>query len=80
MTLNGFSQIVNADLARDLGQDIIKMLTHSRSHVRKRAIVALHAILEKYPAYSELAASRLSERLEDPDPGESSRDLRLILS
>lgn len=69
VTLNGFSQIVNADLARDLGPDIVKMLTHSRAHIRKRAIVALYKILDKHPELSDAAAQRLRERLEDDDPG-----------
>ncbi|KAI0785413.1 adaptin N terminal region-domain-containing protein [Irpex lacteus] len=58
VTLNGFSQIVNEDLARDLGPEVVRMLTHSRAHIRKRAIVALYR-----------AVPRLRERLEDDDPG-----------
>ena len=69
ITLNGFAQIVTADLARDLGPDVIKMLTHSRAQIRKRAILALHKVLTKYPELTPQAMTRLRERLEDPDPG-----------
>ncbi|KAI0691983.1 Adaptor protein complex AP-3 delta subunit [Cytidiella melzeri] len=69
VTLNGFSQIVNADLARDLGPDVVKMLTHSRAHIRKRAVVALYRIIVKQPELSGAAVPRLRERLEDDDPG-----------
>lgn len=69
VTLNGFSQIVNADLARDLGPDVVKMLTHSRAHIRKRAIVALYGVLTKHPELTSTALPRLRERLEDNDPG-----------
>lgn len=70
VTLDGFSQIVNADLARDLGPDVVKMLTHSRAHIRKRAIVALYGVLTKHPDLTATALPRLRERLEDTDPGE----------
>ncbi|KAI0348238.1 Ap3d1 protein [Trametopsis cervina] len=69
VTLNGFSQIVTADLARDLGPDVTKMLTHSRAHIRKRAVVALYRILVKQPDLTAVALPRLRERLEDDDPG-----------
>lgn len=69
VTLNGFSQIVTADLARDLSPDLVKMLTHSRPHIRKRAVVALYKVFLKYPDVVPQAMGRLRERLEDPDPG-----------
>ncbi|KAI0094397.1 Ap3d1 protein [Irpex rosettiformis] len=69
VTLNGFSQIVNADLARDLGPEVIRLLTHSRPHIRKRAIIALYRVLDKHPGLREQAVPRLRERLEDDDPG-----------
>lgn len=69
MTLNGFSEIVTADLARDLAQDVIRMLTHSRASIRKRAVLALYKVLVKYPEATPSAMTRLRERLEDTDPG-----------
>ena len=72
VTLNGFAQIVTSDLARDLGPDVIKMLTHSRAHIRKRAILALYKVLTKYPDLTPQAMTRLRERLEDMDPGKVS--------
>lgn len=70
VTLNGFSQIVTPDLARDLGADVVKMLTHSRATIRKRAVLALFKVLAKYPELTPQAMTRLRERLDDPDPGE----------
>lgn len=72
VTLNGFSQIVTPDLARDLGPDVIKMLTHSKAHIRKRAVLALFKVLNQYPDLTASAMTRLRERLDDPDPGELS--------
>ncbi|KAK7464464.1 AP-3 complex subunit delta [Stygiomarasmius scandens] len=69
ITLNGISHIVTPDLARDLSPELIRMLTHSRPHIRKRAVAALYRVMVKYPEVSEHAISRLKERLEDDDPG-----------
>ncbi|PCH34264.1 Adaptor protein complex AP-3 delta subunit [Wolfiporia cocos MD-104 SS10] len=69
ITLNGLSHIVTPDLARDLSQDLISMLNHSRPHIRKRAVIALYKILIKYPDVTSYGMSRLRDRLEDSDPG-----------
>ncbi|OBZ78815.1 AP-3 complex subunit delta-1 [Grifola frondosa] len=69
VTLNGLSHIVTPDLARDLSQDLIAMLNHSRPHIRKRAVLALYKASVKYPEVLSHSMSRLKEKLEDPDPG-----------
>ena len=43
-----------------------------RAQIRKRAILALHKVLTKYPELTPQAMTRLRERLEDPDPGKVS--------
>ncbi|KZP28905.1 Adaptor protein complex AP-3 delta subunit [Athelia psychrophila] len=69
VTLNGLSHIVTPDLARDLSPELIAMLTHSRAHIRKRAILAMYKVLAKYPEAAPNGLPRLRERLEDADPG-----------
>ncbi len=69
MTLNGLSAIITPDLARDLVSELVAMLNHSRPHIRKRAILAIHKVLEKYPEAAPLARPRLIEKLDDLDPG-----------
>ncbi|KAJ7754976.1 adaptin N terminal region-domain-containing protein [Mycena maculata] len=69
MTLNGLSHIVTTDLARDLTPELISMLTHSRAHIRKRAILALYKAMVKYPEALQQGIARLKEKLDDPDPG-----------
>lgn len=69
VTLNGISHIVTPDLARDLSPELIAMLTHSRAHIRKRAILALYKVLVKYPEASQNGMGRLREKLEDSDAG-----------
>ncbi|KAJ3555164.1 hypothetical protein NM688_g2725 [Phlebia brevispora] len=78
VALNGFAQIVTPDLARDLAQDVIKMLTHSRAQIRKRAVLALFKVLVKYPEATPHAMTRLRERLEDSDPGVVSATVNVL--
>ncbi|EEB93295.1 hypothetical protein MPER_08072, partial [Moniliophthora perniciosa FA553] len=49
ITLNGISNIVTPDLARDLSPELIRMLNHSRPHIRKRAVIALFKAIQRYP-------------------------------
>ncbi|KAJ3713758.1 adaptin N terminal region-domain-containing protein [Lentinula guzmanii] len=69
VTLNGISHILTPDLARDLSPELIKMLTHSRPEIRKRAVLALFKLVKRYPEVSQQVISRLKDKLEDPDPG-----------
>ncbi|KAI0271465.1 Ap3d1 protein [Gloeopeniophorella convolvens] len=69
ISLNGLSHTVTPDLARDLSHDIVTMLSHSRPHIRKRAVIAVYKALVKYPEATPFALTRLKEKLEDQDPG-----------
>ena len=69
MTLNGLTQFITSDLARDLHPEIIAMLNHSRPVIRKRAVVALYKIVSGYPDVVSVALPRLTEKLSDPDQG-----------
>jgi AP-3 complex subunit delta-1 len=72
--VNGLSHFISPDLARDLSNDLVAMLNHSRPHIRKRAVVAVYKMLVKYPQASPYALTRLKEKLEDPDLGASTYD------
>ncbi|KAF7307227.1 AP-3 complex subunit delta [Mycena indigotica] len=69
VTLNGLSHIVTPDLGRDLSSELMTMLTHSRAHIRKRAILALYKVMDTYPEALAPGVARLREKLDDPDPG-----------
>ena len=69
ITLNGLSDIVTADLARDLSPELIAMLNHSRPHIRKRAVLTLYRVCEKYPDVLRQSMTRMQEKLDDSDPG-----------
>ncbi|KAF7784263.1 hypothetical protein Agabi119p4_428 [Agaricus bisporus var. burnettii] len=68
LTLNGLSAIITSDLARDLVPELVAMLNHSRARIRKRAVLVMHKILDKYPEASSHVRPRLIEKLEDTDP------------
>ncbi|KAH7915689.1 adaptin N terminal region-domain-containing protein [Hygrophoropsis aurantiaca] len=78
VTLNGVSHIVTSDLARDLSPELIAMLNHSRPHIRKRAVLALYRVFEKYPDALRQGIGRLQEKLEDTDPGVVSATVNVL--
>jgi AP-3 complex subunit delta-1 len=45
------------------------MLSHSRPHIRKRAVIAVYKMLIKYPEAAPFALTRLKEKLDDQDLG-----------
>jgi AP-3 complex subunit delta len=67
VALNGLSDIVTSDLARDLSPDLIAMLNHSRPHIRKRAVITLYKVFLKYPEARQAGMVRMREKLSDPD-------------
>ncbi|CAG8666709.1 14615_t:CDS:10 [Cetraspora pellucida] len=67
IALNGLSHIVTPDLARDLCQDLVSMLSHSRPYVRKKVVLVLYKLFLKFPEALRLSFPRLKERIDDPD-------------
>ncbi|KAF7720863.1 AP-3 complex subunit delta-1 [Apophysomyces ossiformis] len=68
IALNGLSHVVTPDLARDLSQDLVAMLNHSRPYIRKKVVLVLYKVFLKFPEALRLSFPRLKEKLEDPDP------------
>ncbi|WFD05619.1 AP-3 complex subunit delta [Malassezia vespertilionis] len=67
VALNGLSHVINQELAQHLGDDIAKMLTHSRPAVRKRAVLVLYSAILRYPELLDRTWERLRDLLCDPD-------------
>ncbi|KAL1915223.1 uncharacterized protein VTP21DRAFT_7499 [Calcarisporiella thermophila] len=78
LAINGLSHIVTPDLARDLSQDIVSLLNHSRPYVRKKAVLVLYKVFLRFPEGLRLSFARLKERLEDPDPSVVSAAVNVI--
>lgn len=54
------------------------MLNHSKAPIRKKAILVLHSIIQKYPEAIDQSWHRLQEKLEDTDPGVVSAAVNII--
>ena len=47
----------------------MRLLTHSRPHIRKRAVISLYKALLRYPEVTVHALEKLKDKLEDSDAG-----------
>lgn len=64
-TLSSVALLLTPPLARDLGPDLLSLLTHTRPLVRRQATLILWRILHSWPGVQELTTGR-EERGEDP--------------
>ena len=78
MTLDGLSHIVTTDIGRDLSNDLIGMLNHSRPRIRKRAVLTIYKVFIKYPEILPQCLPRLQEKLHDPDGGVVSATVNVL--
>ncbi|EFO25936.1 hypothetical protein LOAG_02545 [Loa loa] len=78
IALGSFSCFVTLDLARDLTNDVVNLLSSSRPYVRKRCVLLLYKIFLKYPDSLRPTFPRLKEKLEDSDPGVQSAAVNVI--
>eukprot|EP00058_Branchiostoma_floridae_P018373 XP_002603862.1 hypothetical protein BRAFLDRAFT_276908 [Branchiostoma floridae] len=78
IALNGLSCFMTPDLARDLANDVMTLMTSTRPYIRKRAVLIMYKIFLKFPEALRPAFPRLKEKLEDPDPGVQSAAVNVI--
>ena len=76
--LGGLSCFMTPDLARDLTDDVISLMSSTRPHVRKRATLITYKLFYHYPEAMRAAMPRLKEKLEDKDPGVQSAAVNVI--
>ncbi|BGP23565.1 AP-3 complex subunit delta-1 [Rhodotorula toruloides] len=78
--LSSVSLLLTPTLARDLGPDLLSLLTHTRPLVRRQAVLTMWRILRSWPGVQELTTGgeergedpwieRIRERLSDEDTG-----------
>ncbi|XP_075250046.1 AP-3 complex subunit delta-1-like isoform X2 [Convolutriloba macropyga] len=68
-SLTGLSCFMTPELAQDLTQDIMTLLSSSKPYIRKKAVLIMYKVFLKYPEALRLAYPKLKERLDDSDPG-----------
>ncbi|KAJ1976813.1 AP-3 complex subunit delta [Dimargaris xerosporica] len=78
VALDGLAHIATPDLARDLSQDTLNLLNHSRPYVTKRAILTIYKVFLKYPDALRASFPVLKQKLEHPDPSVVSATVNVI--
>ncbi|XP_021454719.2 AP-3 complex subunit delta-1 isoform X4 [Oncorhynchus mykiss] len=78
VALTGLSCFVTPDLARDLANDIMTLMSHTKPYIRKKAVLIMYKVFLKYPESLRPAFPRMKEKLEDPDPGVQSAAVNVI--
>ncbi|WFD26659.1 AP-3 complex subunit delta [Malassezia nana] len=76
--LHGLSHLITQELAQHIADDILRMLTHSRPLVRKRAVLVLHSAIMKCPEILDRAWERLRDLLCDEDLGVVTATVNMI--
>lgn len=78
LAINCLANIATPDLARDLLQDIVTMLTSHRPYVRKKATLVLFKLYRQYPQGLRLTFDQLKRKLSDEDPSVVSASVNVI--
>ncbi|CAG9770235.1 unnamed protein product [Ceutorhynchus assimilis] len=78
LALTSLSCYISTDLARDLSNDILTLLSSTKPYIRKKAVLMMYKVFLKYPEALRPAFPRLKEKLEDPDPGVQSAAVNVV--
>lgn len=76
--MTGLACFITCDLARDLANDIMTLLTSTKPYLRKKAVLILYKVFLRFPEALRPAFPRLKEKLEDPDPGVQSAAVNVV--
>nr|CAD7586612.1 unnamed protein product [Timema genevievae] len=78
LALSGLSCFISPDLARDLANDIMTLLTSTKPYLRKKAVLMMYKVFLRFPEALRPAFPRLKEKLEDPDSGVQSAAVNVV--
>lgn len=78
VTLSGLACFINQDLARDLANDLMTLLSSTKPYIRKKAVLLMYKVFLSFPDALRPAFPRLKEKLEDQDPGVQSAAVNVI--
>eukprot|EP00123_Amoebidium_parasiticum_P017258 comp23772_c0_seq1/m.41199 comp23772_c0_seq1/g.41199 ORF comp23772_c0_seq1/g.41199 comp23772_c0_seq1/m.41199 type:complete len:1254 (-) comp23772_c0_seq1:650-4411(-) len=78
LALNGLANFVTPDLARDLANDLLTVLSSTRPYVRKKALLAMYKVLLRFPDALRPFFPRLRDKLDDPELSVQSAAVNVI--
>lgn len=78
LALSGIATIVSSPLAKDILDDVVMKLSHSKPYIRKKAVLALFKVFLQYPESLRTTLSRVIEKLDDPDVAVVSATITII--
>lgn len=78
LALSALSCFISTDLARDLANDIMTLLTSTKPYLRKKAVLMMYKVFLRFPEALRPAFPRLKEKLEDPDSGVQSAAVNVV--
>lgn len=78
LALSGIATIVTPNLAKDIVDDIVMKLTHSKPYIRKKAVLALFKVFLQYPESLRSSLPRVIDKLDDADTSVVSATITVV--
>lgn len=76
--MSGLSCFVSHEIARELFNDVHRLLSSTKPYLRKKAVLLMYKILTVFPDTLGEVLPKLEEKLEDPDQGVQSSVINVI--
>lgn len=67
LALSGIATVVTPNLARDINDDVMIKLNHSRPYIRKKAILCMYKVFLQYPDSLRMNVDKVISMVDDDD-------------
>lgn len=78
LALSGIATIVTPNLSKDINDDVLIKLNHSKPYIRKKAVLAMYKIFLQYPDSLRMNFNRIIDKLDDSDISVVSATINVI--
>lgn len=78
LALSGIATIVTQNLSKDIHEDVLMKLNHTKPYIRKKAILAMYKIFLQYPESLRANFTRIIDKLDDTDIAVVSATINVI--
>ncbi|CAI6350709.1 unnamed protein product [Macrosiphum euphorbiae] len=78
VALSALACFISPDLARDLANDIMTLLSSTKPYLRKKAVLMMYKVFLRFPEALRPAFPRLKDKLEDMDCGVQSAAVNVV--